>query len=316
MKKLFLFVFLSFAIFSCDDSEDTLTGNENVGGYSLLADKYQSISYVVGNGLNTEYPVMLRTIQEPITVKTINVYKQFYKKTIVNGVTVFVKSNKVLYKTFNIDNSTYNVDSDVNPTFNSLVQGLNVNGIALSTDDQTYTIGDYWELTYETIQEDGSVRYLSKTSKIAVSTRFAGRYKCLDGLYYRIGVLTYTTANWPTETVIESVDATTYRVKKYFGPFSNTSTATGGDYYFRVDASDNISYPATTPDGIAQQGNGQPFMTCAANSTEFQVLSCANTNKVERDNVNGKDILYMTFGYLNGPGQGREFYQKMQKIVD
>lgn len=316
IKILFLVIF-GLSLLSCTDDKDILTEDAQTGGYFDLETKYQSISYVVGNGQSLDYPVKISVVQKPSAIKTINVYKQFFRKTIQNGKVVYIESNKMLHTTLTPSISVYQTYVNIESTFNNLREGLNIAGVVLPTSDTEYNIGDYFLLTYETILDsDGSKRVSTFSTKINVATRFSGIYKCVEGLYYRIGVLTYTTEFWPTQTVIESVDATTYRVKKYFGPFTNTSTATGGDYYFSIDSSDNISYPAQTPDGINQQGNGQPFMTCVTNPSEFQVLSCSNTNYVVRDNVNGKDRLYMTFGYLNGTGLGREFYQVMEKIVE
>ena len=45
-------------------------------------------------------------------------------------------------------------------------------------------------------------------------------------------------------------------------------------------------------------------------------VNCGNSNFVTRDNVNGKDKLTMSFGYLNASTGPREFYQVMEKIVE
>jgi hypothetical protein len=164
------------------------------------------------------------------------------------------------------------------------------------------------------VLSNGAIHQSAVKSSIAVGTRFSGTYKCVTGEYYRIGVLTYTASNWPAVTIIEAVDATTYRVKKYFGPFNNSSTATDGDYYFTIDSSDNIDYPANVPGtAIAQEGNTQPFITCTTSPGNMTNVYCGSSNYVLRDNVNGHDRLYMSFGYLAGSGP-REFYQVMEKL--
>lgn len=308
MKKIiYLLGVLSVGLFSCnEDNNDTLTGNEDIGGYVDVVN--EAIPYVVGNGNTFNYNVRLNAIQSPIAIAKVEVYKQFFKKGEV------ASSQKVLLNTYNFNGTPYSENVNFTVNYNELISGLLVNGSALPVADNLLGIGDYFQLTYKIFTVSGLVRNSAETTKLAVSTRFAGNYKCTFGEYYRIGVFTYGTAFWPPVTVIESVDASTYRVKKYFGPFTNSSTATGGDFYFQVDTSDNITYPATTPDGVAQSGNNQPFLRCP--SAEFQVVACAGSNVAIRDLVSGKDQLKMTFGYLNGPGAAREFYQVLEKIVD
>lgn len=308
MKKIsYLLLSLSFMFFSCTADNDTLTQNENEGG--LITISKTNIGYVVGNGDTFQYGTNLSAFQGNEKVTKVEVYNQF---TNTDG----DQSNKVLMTTLTFPNAAQVENLNFAFTYPQLIAGLTLNGAALPSDDTLLNIGDFWTLTYVTTSTDGDVTENAVTTKISVGTRFAGNYKCIDGAYYRIGVFTYGTEYWPPVTVIESVNSTMYRVKKYFGPFTNTSTATGGDYYFVIDASDNISYPATTPSGVAQEGNGQPFFSCQSNPTEFQVLSCSATNFVTRDDVTGKDRLDMTFGYLNGPGLAREFHQVLEKIVD
>lgn len=308
MKKIsYLLLSLSFMFFSCTEDNDTLTGNENEGG--LISVSKTNIGYVVGNGDTFEYATNLSAFQGNEKVTKVEVYNQF---TNTDG----DQSNKVLMTTLTFPNAAQVENLNFAFTYPQLIAGLTLNGAALPTDDTLLNIGDFWTLTYVTTSTDGDVTENAVTTKVSVGTRFAGNYKCVDGAYYRIGVFTYGTESWPPVTVVESVNSTMYRVKKYFGPFTNTSTATGGDYYFSIDSSDNITYPLTTPSGVAQQGNGQPFFSCETNPGEFQVLSCSATNFVTRDDVTGKDRLDMTFGYLNGPGLAREFHQVLEKIVD
>jgi len=309
MKNLFkisLFAFVALGFFSCEEDSDTLTGNKNTGG--LLTVQKTNIAYVVGNGNTFQYTTDLSAFQGNEKVQTIEVYKQF---TNVNEEV----SNKVLLTTLTLPNAQQFETTNLAFTYPELIAGLTINGAALPASDTGLNIGDFWTLSYVTTSSDGGVTENATTTKVSVGTRFAGSYRTVDAEYYRIGVLTYDEAVWPPVTVIESVNATTYRVKKYFGPFTNSSTATGGDYYFQIDSSDNITYPLTTPDGVAQSGNNQPFMSCQTNPTEFVSLDCT-INYVVRDNVQGKDKLYMTFGYLNAPGAGREFYQVLEKIVN
>lgn len=307
IKNLLLVFSLLGLLYSCsDDNTDTLTGNKDEGG--LLTVKNNLIGYVVGNGNSFQYKSTVNAFQSEVKVTSVAVYKQF---TNTSGAT----SNKTLLGTYTCPTNNQSVNLDINFTYPELISGLTVNGNPIPSDDTLLNIGDYWTLTYVTTTDDGQTQQNAKTTKVAVGTRFAGNYKCVNGSYYRIGVLTYTTGDWPTSTTIESVNSTTYRVKTYFGPFNNSSTATGGDFYFTIDSSDNISYPATTPDGVPQEGNALPFITCSTNPTQMTNSNCGSSNFVTRDNISGKDKLTMSFGYLATTGS-REFYQVMEKIVE
>lgn len=307
IKKLLIAFSLLGLIFSCTKNDtDLLTGNKDEGG--LLTVKNNLIGYVVGNGNSFQYKSTIVAFQSNVKVTSVAVYKQF---TNTSGVT----SNKALLASYSCPTNSQNVNLELNFTYPQLISGLSVNGSPISSDDTLLNIGDYWTLTYVTTTDDGQIQENSSTTKVAVGTRFAGNYKCITGLYYRIGVLTYSGGDWPTSTTIESVNSTTYRVKTYFGPFTNSSTATGGDYYFTIDSNDNISYPATTPDGVPQEGNALPFITCSTNPNQMTNVNCGSSNFVTRDDVNGKDRLTMSFGYLAATGS-REFYQVMEKIVE
>ena len=325
MKKIKIIVLLSLftlGFASCEKDSDSLTGNENTGG--LIKINNGLVGYVVGNGQDTEYPISVSVFQSIEKVETVNIYKTFYtvQQEVIAGepqvdkdgepIMVEVKSNEVLFKTLTFPMAAQNEEATFTSTFNELRAGLTVGyytPAAIPTLDSEMNIGDYWGLRYETITASGKVNQTSlksNSSKVAVGTRFAGTYKAIASAYYRIGVL--STSPWPKETVIESVDATTYRVKTYFGLFEDN------EWYFQVDALDNITYPAFGPDGSPNLGNGLPVITCGPESDWTDYGNCGqSTNTIIRDDVNGKDILVMTFGYLGGGGL-RVFYQELQKI--
>lgn len=308
IKKILVAFSLLGLIFSCtENNTDLLTGNKDEGG--LLTVKNNLIGYVVGNGNTFQYKSTVNAFQSNVKVTSVAVYKQF---TNTNG----ISSNKTLLGNYSCPTNSQSVNLELNFTYQELISGLTVSGSPIPSDDTLLNIGDYWTLTYVTTTDDGQVQENTSSTKVAVGTRFAGNYKCITAVYYRIGVLTASTADWPAVTTIESVNSTTYRVKKYFGYFTNTSTATGGDFYFTIDSNDNISYPATTPDGVPQEGNTLPFISCASNPNQMTNVNCGNSNFVTRDNVNGKDKLTMSFGYLNPSTGPREFYQVMEKIVE
>jgi hypothetical protein len=310
MKKIkilsILFIF-AISISSCEKDSDTLTGNENVGG--LLKIDKKLLPYVIGDGTSLEYKNTFSAYQGNVKVTKVNIYKKF---TNINNKT----SNEILLRSIIVPTSEQSTNVEYSVTYLDLVQGLSVDGTPMSTNDTSLNIGDYFTLRYESLTSEGKLVQNSLTNastKVAVGTRLAGTYKCLEGIYYRIGVLTAGTADWPAETIIESVDATTYRVVNrfgYFGPAANDTNT----WYFKV-IGNTISYSAQEPDGsTAQTGNGQPFITCQTNPSSFNAeVNCGNSNFVVLDNVNGgKDKLYMTFGYLS-PSGPRVFYQVLEK---
>lgn len=304
MKK-FIYLFLALATLgaiSCtDDNEDTLTGSENIGGYITV--KNALVGYVVGNGNDTEYSASISAFQSYEKVVTVSVYNQFFN-------TSGDASNKVLLKTIQLPASEQYEEATFTFTYNELIAGLSINGSALPTDDGQLEIGDYWSLSYETLTESGKTLGIPKQTKVSVGTRFSGTYACVDGAYYRLGVLTYTGSDWPSETVIESVDAVTYKVNEYFGPFD------GNEFYFVINSDDTISYPDNTPSGSAQLGNGQPMITCENSPSDMTNVPCSSANFVIRDDVDGKDQLVMAFGYYTTGSGPREFYQVLEKIVE
>ncbi|WP_289044676.1 hypothetical protein [uncultured Olleya sp.] len=312
MKKIKFFLSLilvaTFATSCIDDDNDELTGEATEGGL-LTLDK-TAIGYVVGNGAT--YTTSGSVYQGNIQTTKIDIYKSFTSPS--TGET----SNEILYDTVNISNTQIGSEGTFSTSFDyeDLINGLTLASGSLPVSDSSLSIGDYWTLRFVSTLSTGEVVSNATTTKVSVGTRFAGTYRPLDGMYYRIGVLTYTLADWQSfcpETVIESVDASTYRVVEYFGPFN------GNTWYFQIDENDNIIYPEETPEGDAQTGNGEPFISCLTHPQELSNVPCGSaSNFVERDDVNGADKLYMTFGYLTGnaAGNSREFYQVLEKIVN
>jgi len=302
MKNIFkisLFAFLALGLFSCEEDSDTLTGNKNTGG--LLTVQKTNIAYVVGNGDTFQYATDLSAFQGREKVKTIEVYNQF---TNVDGDV----SNKVLLTTLTLPNNQQLETTNLSVTYPQLIAGLTINGMALPTSDSGLNIGDYWTLSYVTTSSDGGVTENAAKTKVSVGTRFAGTYRVVEGQYWRIGVHR-TDINWDDlEVVIESVDATTYKKVKYAGPFD------GNEFYFTIDASDNVLVP-TTYNGNTQLLNGAPATNCTENPGDLTNACPYGTisNTVVRDNVNGKDRIYMTYGYLAGSGP-REFYEILEKV--
>ena len=309
---LTLFVLAALALQSCDKSEQTVTGIE--GG--LVEVKNPSINYVVGNP--GPYTASVRVYQGEVKTTKIEVYKSFNTvsiDTFQNAanedsiVTTALTSNTVLFKTIDITETAQNSIHSFDFTFEELKEGLTIDGEDLPVLDGDYRIGDNWELTYISTASDGRLVEQNTPTKVTVATRYAGKYRLVQGLYYRIGVLTDQGSYWPAETLFESIDAKTYKMN---------GVAAWGDQivYFQIDGAGKITYPAAW-DGVAQTINGQPLITCELNASDMtEVCGLPNANTVINNDATGKDQLIMSFGYYTAGSGPRIFYQVMEKIVE
>lgn len=305
MKKIKLYslaLVVLAGLFSCEKDSDLLTDGAQTGG--LLTVNSGLVGYVVGNGLDSDYDVKVTTYQGDIKTTKIEIYKSF---TNVAKQT----SEEVLFKTIDVPISPQNQPFDFTVTFNELRSGLTVGGAPLPTDDSLLSIGDAWTLKYVTTTSDGKVHINSKTTKIAVGTRFAGTYKVISSAYWRIGV---ASSGWNDDIrVIESVDATTYKFIEYAGPFQ----AVTNTHYFTISTDGTVNTP-TTYDGKAQLLNDQPLINCISNPADM-TNACGFAgpqNTVVKDDVNKKDRIYRSYGYYTAGSGPREFYEALERVVN
>ncbi len=311
IKYIILSLFAMSALISCEDGDfflvdqdnDELTGGAALGGLVTLDNS--SIGYVVGN--DGTYTASGSVYQGKVQTTSVDVYKS-YRNSVSNS-----SSNSELLITVPVTNTTVGQSASFEFSFKyeDLISGLTFNGSPVSTDDTDLNIGDNFILSYVGVTSEGNRHRSSKQTVLTVNSRFAGTYSVgPEKLYYRIGVLR-DDVEWPAEMSIESVNATTYRIVEYFGAFD------GNVMYFEIDANDRITYPANDPDGNPQLGNGEPLITCDLNSGDLANVPCGLvSNYVERDEVNGEDKLFMTFGYFTAGSGAREFYQVLTKIVE
>lgn len=309
INKLFLAI-AGLAVLStgCNvEPDDLVTADAKSGG--LIVPASANNNYVVGSA--DPYEVSIKVEQGHTKITSVAVYKLFNTRVLNEETEEYEAkvSNEVLLTEIDITNTaTHYVSFEVD--FASLRADLEVDGEPLPAVDGELSIGDNWVLRMESTLSDG--RKVTSTTnnsvKFTVATRYAGKYKALDASYYRLGVLTYGGADWP-QIEIASIDAKTYLMLEYWGPFS------GNQLYFQIEPDKTITYPAAW-EGVAQTGNGVALATCALNAAEFVANLCAGSNVVVDDDVAGKDQLIMTFGYIT-PGSGpREFYQQLEKIVE
>ncbi|NLP58778.1 hypothetical protein [Lutibacter sp. B1] len=316
IKKLSILFLSLITFYACNDDDlnvDNPDGKITEGG--LLDVKNTSINYVVGN--NGPYTSNIRVFQGDVKTTSIRVAKTFYTtKTVLDTdgeeVKETVVSNTVSdFKT--IDVPTTDQNSMVSFTFNfsEMVEGLQADGSALSTSDTDYKVGDYWIFDYYVTTSNGErINYAS--TKVTVSTRFAGTYSVIEGDYWRIGV--YYPDYFYDTVVIESVDAAIY---KHYGISAWPSDDTGkpNDFYFTVDSDTGaITVLETDPDGNAVTLNTQPIITCE--NFAFTTAPCEGSNIATKNDETGEDVLQITVGYLTAGSGPREFYERLVKIVE
>ncbi|MBL7887520.1 MAG: hypothetical protein JNJ52_12285 [Flavobacterium sp.] len=307
MKKFNLF-FLSlavlFSLFSCEKENDELTGDAEVGG--LVDVRSSLVAYVVGNGNTFNYNVSLNVFQGAVKTTQIAVYKSF---TNVAGDT----SNEAFIKTITIPESPQSQDINVTVNYNELISGLTLNGSPLPSSDAGLNIGDFWTLKFVSTTSEGKVHANAATTKVSVGTRFAGTYKVVQGEYWRIGVYRPDITWLGQIRVVESVNATTYRFLDFAGPFE----ASTNTHYFTIDSNDVVRTPGSY-NGSVQLLNGFGVINCEDNPLDM-VNACGWSglqNTVTRDDVEGKDRIYRSYGYYTTGSGPREFYEVLEKVVE
>jgi hypothetical protein len=145
-----------------------------------------------------------------------------------------------------------------------------------------------------------------------------GIYNVIQGEYWRIGVyrpdVVWTGQVREIELVSSTLNATTYRFKEYVGPFGSQNS--NNTHYFTINANGLVQTPVAY-NGVGQILNTFPVINCAetpANMTNA-CLFVGPQNVIVKNDVNGKDKIYRSYGYLNPTGP-REFYEVLERIVD
>jgi len=154
---------------------------------------------------------------------------------------------------------------------------------------------------------------------VFATTDMDGIYTVIQGEYWRINVprpdVVWTGQTRVIEFVSSNVNATTYRFLEYCGFFGPGTGFPDNTHYFNVDASDVVRTPVIY-NGVAQILNDMPVINCEETPSNI-TNACANTpnNTIVRDDVNGRDRIYRSYGYLNTTGP-REFYEVLERLVD
>jgi len=294
LSILFLSLFVFMACNDDDLSVDNPDGNFEEGG--LLDVKSTSINYVVGNP--GPYSASIRVFQGAIKTTSIRVAKTFYSGS-------YTSNTIDTFKTITVTGDQ-NSFVNYNFTFPEMVDGLVLSdGSSLSSSDTDYQIGDYWKFDYYVTTSEGErLNYVS--TKATISTRFAGTYSVLESAYWNSGGFN---GDWNgSEVVIESIDASIYKHNGLAFWADNT-------YYFTVDnATGAIQVLPVDLTDTAVLLNGSPIMISPGGDFTFESLT--PINQATANDETGEDVLEFTVGYHRGVGATREFYEKMEKIVD
>ncbi len=300
MKKIiYLSLVLLFAVMlaQCTKEPQNIMEGAKEGGYVTVDNA--NINYVVGDGKaysftsfvhqNSEFDVVKLHI-----MKSARIYQQADSSV--------HSSNEIEAEVIDVEGTDRINVASKGYSYADLIEGLTIDGNPLPTSDVSLNIGDKFVFRIVAEMADGSLHQQSYTVNMTVSTRYAGTYIITEGAYYRLGDL--SADMWVGgEAIIESVDATTYRYYEW-GILSGWD---GNVLYFQVDSeTGKITYPAKW-NGEDQKLNGQPLTTCETTPGELSNVNCNDYNVVVNDDVEGKDQLKMTYGYLTAGSGPREF---------
>jgi hypothetical protein len=172
--KVFLLVFtvLGLLFSACNKSEDLVTADAKTGG---LVVPTSSIPYKLG-----ATPAVDINIEIPMGpgITSLEVYNQYV--SLASG----SESNLVLMTTMDISsaNATELLTKVLSITYTDLKKDLVLDGAGLPSDETLLPIGDYWQLSYTAVMEDGRKVVNNATTDIAVANIYAGFYQC-DGIF-------------------------------------------------------------------------------------------------------------------------------------
>jgi len=322
MKKIFYISFLALlGIFfvQCDKEQDDLvTENAKEGG--LIDVNKTAVNYVIGSGASYDFSIYMHQ-NDDVKFSEVRIYKYFSAvpvpwsdptdTTHTTPDSIPAKeSDAILQEVLTISDATSHWETITALDYAGLIAGLSIDELPLPSSDVGLNIGDAFNFYIEAYLTNGEVVTQAYEVGMKVSTRYAGTYKFLEGVYYRVGVLSSAGDYWEDEYVIESVDAITYKMNGMCAWMDQT-------LFFQVNpATLAITYPAEWPAGTAQILNDQPVINCVDNVNDLPNVHCDASNFIVNDDVEGKDLLYMTFGYYTAGSGPREFYQVMEKVVD
>lgn len=270
---------------------------------ALLNVNTQVVSFQAGT---PSYNLNFDLLNGTKKVSNINVYSSF------TDAATQTTSPVILFKSYPVgDNLRTNFSDDVN--YSQLKNGITLNGEPLPDDEVSVAIGSGWLMTFEGVTADGTIVPFTNQARVAVLSRFAGIYKVIESAYFRIGS---DSGPWTgEERFIGSVDETTFSYNDAWGPFGWA----GNTFTFSIDETTNVvTVPLVDDSGQLLNGNalfsGNRAVGCHTEESFFTNVPCEGSNVLEPDDVNGKHIIKLTYGYFTDGSGPREFYEVLEKI--
>ncbi len=256
------------------------------------------LNYVVGDGAT--YTSSLKVYQGSVKTTSIDVYKQFQG---AQGT-----SENVLMTTLSVPSSSTDFIS-FDFKYEDLIAGLTAGGAPVPVDDTQLAIGDAFVLTYIAKTDSGNSHLNRGSTKVAVSTRFAGTYTVIESNY--IHPTAGPQGGWNGATVVvESVDPVTYHILAN-GPFSLDQDP-DNEFYFTIDGDGNITIPKEYAGAVQTVWSADEVANCVDDPGELPDALCSESMMAIKDDVNGRDQLIMSHGYIRDSGT-RQFYYKLEK---
>lgn len=301
MKNIRLITLLSFALLfvavSCNEDDFVTYGDESPQG---ISDPFiQVLTPVISFQAGTpSYTMEFNVVNGLKRITAVEVYMTFTDA--VSG----AESNEALLATYPLDADDLTVISD-ELTYAELKTGLTVNGNPLPDDEVNLAIGSGWKFRFLGKRAGGDIG-LPGSIRVGVLSRFAGNYKVIESGYYRINVFS---SNWNGQTrFIGSVDATTFSYNDFWGPFGWG----GQSFNFSLNETDNtLTVPILTASGLF---SGTRPINCTDDYALFVDVPCDGQNVLIPDDVGGKHVIKLTYGYFTDGSGSRQFYEILEKI--
>ena len=167
--KVFLLIFSMLGLFACNKSEDLVSDGAKEGG---LVSATGSIPYKLGATPKVDINLSIPLGPGVVSIK---VYNKYFAESIGKA------SEKVLMTTVSIGSANVSAATEkkLSIVYTDLIKDILVDGVALPTDETLLPIGDYWELNYVSVLEDGREVVNNAKTTIAVANIYAGYYQCV-----------------------------------------------------------------------------------------------------------------------------------------
>ncbi|MFZ2339716.1 MAG: hypothetical protein WAW07_08365 [Bacteroidales bacterium] len=237
-----------FIFVSCDEKfDDLMTGNVKTGG---MINPTTSIPYKLGS--TPSFDITLDIPKGP-GIGAIEVYRAFYE---LDENLDPVQVGEVLDQT--IDVGSANVADDLSETVTYTYAQL-ATGLTLPADENLLNIGEFWELRYVSVMEDGRKVDVATKTVVAVANFFAGPYVKSVKYFHPTGGGSYPTTPYSAyEENVDLVAKNAFECDDWFGVWEDNKLT------MHIDQSNNYEFTLTfeRPDAVAGDPNN-PANVCS-----------------------------------------------------